>query len=139
MAVIRELFSHGGPRNREPALQELAVALGAQRLGSRIRDALDNDLRMAVRRGILENSAGQLTLLCRSISEYTVNHLVATLMAAIGNNWSTRSEAVVVAARSLGFRRTGQSIQAAFKSVFNATIRRGLIERDGPDRIRKAR
>ena len=43
------------------------------------------------------------------------------------------------AARHLGFRRTGKRIKSAFKSAINAAIRLGLLERDGPHYIRKAR
>jgi intergrase/recombinase len=65
-------------------------------------------------------------------------HLIDTLLAATGTSWWTRSDAVIAAARYLGFRRTGKNIQAAFKSVINAAVRRGLIERNGTDLIRKA-
>lgn len=61
------------------------------------------------------------------------------LVAAMGSAWQTRDEAIVAAARHLGFRRTGRNIKAAFKSAINAAVRRKLIERDGPDRIRGAR
>ena len=117
----------------------MAQVLGFQRLGKNVRDFLEKELRIAVRRGIIQNAAGQLTLLCRSISEYTNDHLVSTLLTAIGNTWWLRADAIVAAARYLGFRRNGKNIQAAFKSAINAAIRRKLIERDGPEQIRKAR
>jgi len=78
-------------------------------------------------------------LLCRSIEQYTLDHLVDMLLAAMGGTWWTRDETITAAARHLGFRRTGEKIRQAFKSAINAAIRRGLLERDGPDNIRRAR
>ncbi len=42
-----------------------------------------------------------------------------------------RDEAIRVAARRLGFARTGSRIRKAFKSAINGAIRRGLLEYDG--------
>jgi tetratricopeptide (TPR) repeat protein len=139
LRTIRTVFSRGGPRTREQAIREVAAALGHQRISPRLRDALSRDIRTAVRRGILENAGGQYRLLCRSIDEYTRDHLVETLLAAMGSKWRTRDEAIAAAARHLGFRRAGQKIKAAFKSAINAALRRNLLERDGPKYIRKAR
>lgn len=137
MATIREVFSSGGPRDREQAFRDIAFALGYKRTGSRIREVLDRDIQTAVRRGILENRGGQLSLLCRGIEQYTLDHLIAMLLAAIGGTWWDREQAIIATARHLGFRRTGQNIRAAFKFAINAAIRRGLLERSGADQIRK--
>jgi hypothetical protein len=110
-----------------------------QRAGRRIREILSRDIQTAVRRGILDNTGGDLSLLCRSIEQYTADHLVDVLLAAMGAPWWLRDEAISAAARHLGFRRTGEKIRKAFKSAINAAIRRGLLERDGPDFIRRAR
>ena len=139
LATIREVFAVGGPRGREDAIREVAAALGYQRTGHRIREILSREIQTAVRRGILDNTSGQLSLLCRSIEQYTADHLVEMLLAAMGGTWRTRDEAITAAARHLGFRRTGEKIRTAFKSAINAAIRRGLLERDGPDSIRRAR
>jgi hypothetical protein len=137
MAVIRELFTAGGPRDRETALRDVARALGYQRLGKNVRELIDNDLRTAVRRGILDNAAGELSLLCRTIDQYERDHLIDMLLAAMGSGWWDREAAITQAARHLGFRRTGKKIAAAFKSAINAALRRGLLEKDGPHLIRR--
>lgn len=139
MAAIRDVFSQGGSLDRETAIREVSQALGFQRLGKNIRTAIAGELRAAWRRGILDHSGGAFSLTATSVTEYTREHLIDTLLAAIGTSWWTRSDAVIAAARYLGFRRTGKNIQAAFKSVINAAVRRGLIERNGTDWIRKAR
>jgi hypothetical protein len=96
-------------------------------------------VRTAVRRGILENSGGQYALLCRNIDDYTREHLIRTLLGAMGGTWQTREEAITAATRHLGYGRTGRKIKEAFKSAINAAFRRGLVERDGPQMIRKVR
>lgn len=113
--------------------------MGYRRVGSKIIEILGNDLQTAVRRGILKRSGGEYSLLCRDISEYTRDHLVSMLVAAIGSGWHTRDDVTTAAARYVGYRRTGRKVGAAFKSAINASLRRGLIERDGTDRIRRAR
>jgi len=139
LATIREVFSTGGARDREQAIRDVAEVLGYRRIGARIRDILSSDIRAAVRRGILDNTGGQYTLLCRHIDQYARDHLIETLIAAMGSTWHTRDEAIKAATRHLGFRRTGRKIRAAFKSAINAAIRRKLLERDGADYIRKSR
>ena len=57
------------------------------------------------------------------------------LFAAMGSAWQPRDEAITAAARHLGYSRTSPQIKATFKS----SICRGLIQRDGPQQIRKAR
>jgi hypothetical protein len=139
LATIREVFSNGGPRDRDQAIRDVAEALGYRRTGSRIREVLSSEIQTAVRRGILDNTSGQLSLLCRSVDLYTLDHLIDMLLAAMGGAWWIRDDAITAAARHLGFRRTGSNIQLAFRSAINAAIRRGLLERDGADYIRKMR
>jgi len=139
LATIREAFSKGDLRDRDQAIRDVAYALGYRRLGSRIHDVLSRDIQTAVRRGILDNSGGQHSLLCRYIDRYTRAHLIDTLLSAMGGTWQTRDEAIITAARHLDFRRTGRNIKTAFKSAINGALRRGLLERDGPNNVRKAR
>ena len=91
---------------------------------------------MPVRRGILQNENGQLSLLVARIDEYTRDHLVDMLLAGMGTRWWDRRRSSGATARYLGFRRTGPVIQKTLKSAINAAIRRGLLESDG-DRTRK--
>ena len=92
-----------------------------------------------MRRGIIANERGLLEIDCRTIDDYPYDLLIEYLMAAMGGTWFARSDAMRAAARHLGFRRTGKNIVAALKSAINAAIRRGLLERDGPNSIRKVR
>lgn len=140
LAVIREVFSSGGERDRETARREIAQALGHERVGSRIREVLDTDIRTAVRRGILQNEGGQLSLHCRGINDYDRAFLKELFLAAINQNgkvWLERDEAIRLFARWLGFRRAGSIIQSKAASLMNGLIREGLLETDGAEKIRR--
>jgi hypothetical protein len=139
LATIRQVFSDAQARDREAAIQDIARALGYRRIGARIREVLTNDIQTAVRRGILDNTGGELSLLCRSIDDYAREHLVEMLLAAMGTGWHSRDDATSAAARHLGYRRTGAAIRAAFKSAINSAIRGVRLERDGAEMVRKAR
>ena len=134
IAVVREVFASGGPRPRDEAIREVAAALGYRRTGRRI----DNALRTAVRRGILENTAEGLRLLCRTITDYDRGFLVEQLLAGMTNVWWEQDDLIHSTARWLGFRRTGPVIRDTLNSAIALALRRSLLERDGP-RLRKAR
>ncbi|WP_395746618.1 Eco57I restriction-modification methylase domain-containing protein [Prosthecobacter sp.] len=140
LAVIREVFSSGGERDRETARREIAQKLGYERVGSRIREVLDRDIRTAVRRGILQNEGGQLSLHCRSIDDYDRTFLKELFLAAINQNgkvWLERYEAIRLFSRWLGFRRTGHLINEQARSLINGLLRDGSLEKDGQDWIRR--
>jgi hypothetical protein len=135
--VIRNVFRSGTARDRGTALRDVSQALGYARLGPRIRETLDRDLLTAVRRGILQNDGGELSLLCRSIEQYERGFLKEQFLAALGRTWLDRTEAARVFARWLGFTRTGGTITDTVRSLINGLLRERRLEaRDG--RIRKA-
>jgi hypothetical protein len=131
IAVLREIFASGLALERAEAMRRTASALGFARTGERIAAAIDSALVAAVKRGVLKNERGMLSLDCRTIHDYPRELLTQALLAAMGRAWIERDEAIKAAARYLGFRRTGSAIRDAFKSVINGAIRRGLLEYDG--------
>lgn len=130
IAAIREVFSSGAAMERAAAIPAIARPLGYQRTGEKIYAALDAALAVAVKRGVVKNESGTLSIACRTIHDYPRELLMQTLLAAMGRAWVERDEAIKLAARHLGFRRTGSAIRDAFKSVINGAIRRSLVERD---------
>jgi hypothetical protein len=92
---------------------------------------LRQSLRLAARRKIIGQERGTYVLLTHSIEDYTRDELIEQLLAAIGRTWSERTNAIRLAARRLGFQRTGRRISVTFKSAINGAIRRGLLEYDG--------
>lgn len=129
---IRKLFGDGQSRNRDAALSDLSQALGYRRLGSRIRVILDTDLITAVRRGILKNEGGQLSLLCSSIEQYNRDFLKEQFLSSLINrNWANREDAILAFARWIGFSRTGQVVRDTASSIINGLLREGRLEADG--------
>ena len=136
IAAIRAVFEEHAELDRETATREVARKLGFARTSNRVAEGIDSALIAAVKRGVIKNERGWLSLDCRTISDYPRELLIEMLLAAMGRGWTERDEAIVAAARHLGFRRTGSAIKEAFKSIINGAIRRGLLEYDG-SRIRK--
>ncbi len=131
LCSIRQLFSDGRSCDRATALRQLAQALGHQRLGPRIRKALSTDLRTAVRRRILQNERGKLSLNCRTIEDYDRSFLKAQFLASLARTWTSRDAATTAFARWLGFARTGPIITDTTRSLIRGLLREGRIESDG--------
>jgi hypothetical protein len=136
---VRQLFRDGLARPREAAIGEMARELGYQRTGTRIHETLDDILRTAVRRGILENVAGNLQIGVKAIEQYQREFLKDQFLAALeGVTWTEREEAIRAFARWLGFRRTGPTIDDTARSLINGLIREGRLESEGT-RVRRVR
>jgi hypothetical protein len=137
LQTIRKVFGNGMIRDRETAIKEIATELGFQRVGKTIREELDNDLQTAVRRGILQNERGELSLLARNLEEYDRTFLKEQFLSAMGRGWVARDEAYRQLARHMGFARTGKSTVAVGKSLVNGLLRTGELEREGVDMVRR--
>ncbi len=53
-------------------------------------ERIDNSLRTAVRRGVLQNVGGQLSLASRSLDGLDRDHLKEQFCAALGRQWMER-------------------------------------------------
>lgn len=136
--AIRTVFSAGGARDRKTAIREVARELGYARVGPNIQKRVDDALRTAVRRGIVQNDGTWLRLDRRSINDYSRDELVRHLLAALDRTWWLDGAAVYWTAYYLGYRRVSASMFATLKSTIAVAIRRGLLEREG-EQIRKRR
>jgi hypothetical protein len=128
LCAIRQLFDDAQARDRDTAMRDVAAALGYRRVGSRIREILHTDLLTAVRRGILQNQDGQLSLLARDLRDYQRDFLKENFLSAIGRAWIEREEAIRALARWLGFSRTGPVIEETGYSLINGLLREGRLE-----------
>jgi hypothetical protein len=100
---------------------------------------LDDTIRTAVRRGILDNTGGNLKIGAKSIEQYEREFLKDQFLASLGGSaWTEREDAIRAFARWLGFRRTGPAIDETARSLINGLIRAARIESEGTQ-IRKAR
>ncbi|MFN0119817.1 MAG: hypothetical protein ACKV2V_04880 [Blastocatellia bacterium] len=134
--TIRKVFGAGERLMADDAIRAVRESPGYARTGSRIHEHLKNTLRVAVQRGILVNEQGEYRLLTRTIADYDAQECISALLSAMSRAWTTRDEAIRAAARHLGFKRAGSTIEDAFKNAIRTAIRRGLLEADG-DVIRK--
>ncbi len=134
-AEIRKLFNDGAVRERDAAIDDLARALGHQRTGKNIRETLDNALRTAVRRGILDNESSYLKLRYRNIEQHEADDrdaLKEQFLASLGGRaWTERDDAIQAFARWMGFRRTGATIDETVRSLINGLLREHRLESDG--------
>jgi len=137
LRTIRKVFGGGGPRDREQALRDVNTALGNQRLGSTLRTALDDALRTAVRRGILENTGGTLRLLARRLEDYDRAFLKEQFLAALGRSWVEREEAIYRWVRWMGYGRTTDGMFDIGRSLINGLVRTGELETEGRERVRR--
>jgi hypothetical protein len=129
---IRQMFRGAEVRSRDDVISELETLAGGQRLDDQVREELDNGIRTAVRRGILENRGDGLALFTRNIGDYERGFLKDQFVAAMqGNAWAERNDSIRRFSRWLGFRRTGPSIDDAARSVINGLIRDGRLESNG--------
>jgi hypothetical protein len=131
LCTIRQMFSEGLELSRELAFKKIAKELGYDRVGSKIEEILDSDIRTAVKRGILENERGTLKILCKTIEGYEREFLKDQFLASIGRPWVEREEAVRAFTRFMGFRRAGERIQDTVRSLINGLLREDRLESDG--------
>ena len=117
-------------------MRDVAQALGFQRLGTRIREILNTDFLTAVRRGILANENGELSLAASDLRDCDRDSMKSDFLAAIGRTWTEREDAIRLFARWLGYARTGSVIEDTARSLINGLIRDGRLEKDG-ERIRR--
>ena len=129
---IRQVFRGSETRSRQDVIAALRTCLGNPRFNYQAREELDNVIRTAIRRNILEDRGDGLALCTRSIVDYKRGWLKDQLVASMhGRGWTERDESIARFARWLGFRRTSPFIDEAAKSVVNGLIRDGRLEARG--------
>jgi hypothetical protein len=131
MCAIRAVLASSGPLPRADLLRHTARHLGFARMGPRIEKALDDAARRAVRRGIAENTQGQLSLVAKSIEGYDREFLKQQLLGVLAGPWWEKADVAVRFARHLGFARLGPKLDETVWSLMRALVRGGLVEAEG--------
>ena len=135
---IRQLFRSSEVKTREEVISALQTSTGEQHFDDLMREELDNIIRTAVRRGILEHRGDGLTIATRSIADYERTFLKDQFVASMqGRGWMERNESIRAFARWLGFRRTGPAIDELARSAINGLIRDDRLESQGSSIRRK--
>ena len=129
---IRQMFGNGEERRRDAVIDALVRELGYQDAAGRIHTAVDDALRIAIRRKILADESGALHLSARNIEQYERDFLKEQFLASLsGRPWIERDDAIRAFSRWMGFRRTGRSIDETARSLINGLLREGRLERQG--------
>ena len=129
---IRAVFDVCRAMQRDVVVKQLSLALGYERVGQRVKERLDNSIRTAVRRGVLLNDAGELSVNCRSIADYSKEELKTQFLASLPQStWKEREDSIRDLARWLGFRRAGPTIDERVRSIINGLIREDRLESFG--------
>jgi hypothetical protein len=141
MCAIRAVLARAGASAlpRPDLIRATARELGFARTSARLGEVLDTAIRRAVRRGIAENSTGELTLVARTIEGYDREFLKQHLLGVITGSWCDKAEVPVRFARVLGFARTGPKIEAVVESLLRACLRSRDIEAQGRGALRQYR
>lgn len=109
---IRQLFRGAEVRSRDDVIAELQTLGGNQRIDGQIREEIDNGIRTAVRRDILESRGDRPALSTRGIADYQRDFLKDQFVAAMqGHAWAEREDSIRRFSRWLGFRRTGPTLR----------------------------
>lgn len=130
------------PLARADLLRQTARHLGLVRMGPRIHKALDDAVRRAVRRGIAENTKGDLSLVAKGIQGYDRGFLKQHLLGVVSGPWWDKAEVPLRFARYLGFARVGPKLDETVWSLMRSLVRSGLVAVEGRGasaRYRKAR
>lgn len=130
---MRALLSDA-PLSEADLIRQTAYKLGYQKASPQISHALQGVLRAAVRRGVAVREDRVISLMCRSVDEYSDDHLKDQFAAAMrreSSGWITREDAVRAFARWMGYAKTGSTIDVKGASLIRKLLLAKRIEASG--------
>lgn len=134
---VRQMFNGVTSLSRDDAIVRLGELSGYSELDDVSRREMENTIRTAVRRGIIESQGNHLAIQAHAITDFGKDFLKEQFLASLGGRgWTDRQESIRNFARWLGYRRTGPWIDEAARSIMNGLIRQGKLEGDGA-RVRR--
>lgn len=132
VAAFRRAATGRGVMSRDELLKETSLALGYNRLGSRIIQSLKGHLRSAIRRRIIGAEGPTVWLETPTMDSYSRDELIETIRSVTRPGTSYDREDVIRAvANHLGFRRLRDTVRAPIQSAINGAIRRGVLGYEG--------
>lgn len=132
MVVFRQTARGKGLRERGELLKEISLALGYQRLGSKIEEALRGYLRAAIQRKIIESDGDLVRLGAATTEQYDLENLRNALCSVMRSGRKYEREEVIYAVtRYLGFACVTDTMRQAMKSAINSAIRQGSLVYEG--------
>lgn len=118
----------------------MTIELPKHGLRANVAESLSNAIRTAIRRQVLLNGGGTLSVNRAGVADYDMDFLKTQFLAAIseqGRVWTDREDAIRAFARWLGFRRTGSVIDETARKLISRLLRAGKLETDGNSIRRK--
>jgi hypothetical protein len=132
MAAFRQATRGRGWMGRAELLKGVSLALGYQRLGPKIEEALRGHLRAAIRRKIVEPDGDLVRAGTGTMADYGLDDLRETFRSIMRKGSNCEREDVIHAlARYLGFARVTDTSRDAIKSAINSAIRQGILGYEG--------
>jgi hypothetical protein len=128
MAAFRQAARGRGWLERDELLKLVSLALGYQRLGPRIDEALRGHLRAAIRRKIIEADGPLVRPGAATMEQYDLDDLRDALCSVMrkGSRYA-REDVIHAVARYLGFARVTDTSRDAVRSAINSAIRQGIL------------
>jgi len=138
IAEIRQTMRGRSGTSRDDVLHQLSEQLGFSRLGPKTREVLSGHLLAAQHRHILISEGMFLFLDRATFADYTRDELVGTIISVTRMYCVyDREDIIYNVAYHLGFSRVTEPMRERVKSAINAAIRRGILERNGRDEVRR--
>ncbi len=129
MAAFRQAARCRGWLDRDDLLKRVSLALGYQRLGPKIEEALRGHLRAAIRRRIIETDGPALVRAgTATMADYEPDELLEVFRSVMrkGTQYD-REEVIPALAHHLGFVRLTDSIREPIRKAITRAIRQGLL------------
>ncbi len=124
MCALREVLRNSdSDLDRNSLIRATAHTLGYKRTGARLSGAIDDAVRRAVRRGIVQNKRGRFSLYLRTIAEFNRTFLRNQLLACLGHGRTEHRKVATKFARWMGFARTGAVIERTVKGLLAYLLR----------------
>ena len=133
MAAFRQAARGQGWLERDELLKHVSLALGYQRLGPRIEEALRGHLRAAIRRRIIETDGPTLVRAgTATMADYEPDELLEVFRSVMrkGTRYD-REEVIPALAHHLGFVRLTDTIREPIRKAITRAIRQGLLGYEG--------
>jgi hypothetical protein len=133
MAAFRQAARGRGWLDRDELLKLVSLALGYQRLGPKIEEALRGHLRAAIRRRIIEPDGPTLVRAgTATMADYEPDELLEVFRSVMrkGTRYD-REEVIPALAHHLGFVRLTDTIREPIRKAITRAIRHGLLGYEG--------
>jgi hypothetical protein len=132
LAFFRQACWGSEPMPADKLLQKVAKRIGAQRLGNKLRNRLEEHLQIAVARRIVALLEGGYFSPTPKFGRYDYDFLTGTLRVVMRKNTRYEPEVVIRAvATYLGYSSVTPAMRERMNGVFQSALRLGILATEG--------